>query len=163
MLTLVNIKKFVFSNLKKDILISKNQNLNEGVTIITKPSSIVTTNNHQQKLNNSNATLDQLLKSLDDINSYLEKKFPQNKFEEKNSNKDSSVSTLILNTDGTRLINKTKNFSKKNSEPELKDLHKVSTKYNEQSSTLFLLDNNKYSYLNLNKNNNKIYQMSVDM
>ena len=131
----LNFIKIFFFFFKKDFL-------NEGVTIITKPQSFVNNNQflqQQQQLNNSNATLDKLLKSLDDINSYLEKKFSKNKFQQNNKTieEDSIIGT--------------KSCLKKNSEPDIKSFSK------NLNESFYLLDS-KYSYLNLNK-----HRMSVDV
>ena len=79
------------------------------------------------------------MKSLDDINSYLEKKFSKNKFQQNNKTieEDSIIGT--------------KSCLKKNSEPDIKSFSK------NLNESFYLLDS-KYSYLNLNK-----HRMSVDV
>ena len=121
---------------------SKNNDdsLTHGVKIISKNTTKLSTkiNNNNKSTSTSNATLDQLLKSLDDINSYLEKKFTQN------------------NNCNTYSENK-KFFEKKNSETEL--FHKESIKCNNNSSS----ELDKYAYLNLTKlQHNNRHKMSTE-
>ncbi len=73
-----------------------------------------------------------MLKSLDDINSYLEKKFSQKNIQQNNKTTEEE-NNIILNEK-----------IKKNSEPD------VTTFPKNLNDKFYLLDN-KYSYLNLNR------------
>ena len=73
-----------------------------------------------------------MLKSLDDINLYLEKKFSQKKFQQNNKTIEEENNTII----NERIKN--------NSEPDVKTFPK------NLNDKFYLLDN-KYSYLNLNR------------